>query len=433
MTASGRGGFAALDNCVHCGFCLQACPTFLATGDEADGPRGRIVLMRAFEQGELSADDPGLTGHLDRCLGCRGCEPVCPSGVGYGAGLEAARARLAERRPPPLVARLALVAMTSPVASGIVYTLARTLRATGAPRLLAGWGRWRFAMGMLAATRWSGERGAVATNRSGERGAVEAGSQESSGKDRVRPLPGPRSPVFLFRGCIMQGLFSHVHGATVRTLAVNGCEVVNAPEQVCCGALHAHAGLHRTAQALARANVQAFGAGDEPIVVNSAGCGAQLKAYGALLDGEPAAVRFAARVRDVTEILAERGPARGAPLRLRVAYDAPCHLLHVQKVADPPLAVLGAIPQLDVRLTADSAQCCGSAGLYGLVQPEMSRAVLTPKLTQLLEDPPEVLATGNPGCVMQLGAGLFAAGARADVRHPVELLDASYRAAGFYR
>lgn len=231
----------------------------------------------------------------------------------------------------------------------------------------------------------------------------------------------------------MEGLFSHVHDATIRTLGVNGYAVSEVPGQGCCGALHAHAGLHRTAQAQARRNIAAFGPGEAPIVVNSAGCGAQLKGYGALLDGEPAAVQFAARVRDVTEILAERGPAPGAPLHLRVAYDAPCHLLHVQKVAEPPLAVLRAIPALDVRLTADSAQCCGSAGLYGLLQPELSRAVLTAKLSSLLEDPPDVLATGNPGCVMQLGAGLLAARSRAGARHPVELLDVSYRAAGFYR
>ena len=144
-------------------------------------------------------------------------------------------------------------------------------------------------------------------------------------------------------------------------------------------------------------------------------------------------MRFAARVRDVTEVLAERGPAPGAALQLRVAYDAPCHLLHAQRVAEPPLAVLRAVPGIELRPTADSAQCCGSAGLYGLLQPELSRAVLAPKLARLLEAPPDVLATGNPGCVMQLGAGLRASHARTRVQHPVEVLDSSYRAAGFYR
>jgi glycolate oxidase iron-sulfur subunit len=414
MTPGGRGGFAALDNCVHCGFCLQACPTFLATGDEADGPRGRIALMRALEQGELAAEDPGLRYHLDRCLGCRGCEPVCPSGVGYGAGLEAARQRLSERRTASLLARAALVAMTSPAISGVVYAAARALRASGMPGALAGWGRMRFAMGMLAATKVDGRSAGRAV-------------QESD-----RPPDRPTA-VSLFRGCVMEGLFSHVHDATIRTMAVNGYETREVPGQVCCGALHAHAGLHAAAQAFARANVAAFDAGAEPIVVNSAGCGAQLRAYGTLLDGDPRAARFAARVRDVTEVLAERGPRPGAALGLRVAYDAPCHLLHAQRVAEPPLTVLRAVPGIELRLTADSAQCCGSAGLYGLLQPELSRAVLAPKLARLVEDPPDVLATGNPGCVMQLGAGLRAARARIRVEHPVEVLDASYRAAGFYR
>src|SRR5213593_366770 len=174
---SDRGGFEALDACVHCGFCLQACPTFLATGDEADGPRGRIELMRALEAGELAVDDPAVRIHLDRCLGCRGCEPVCPSGVGYGRGIEAARALLATRRDPAPLARAALWALTTAGASGIVYALARLLRATGIPARLAGWGRFRFAMGMLAATKPGASR-AVVGGRGRER-AVRA----------PRPLP----------------------------------------------------------------------------------------------------------------------------------------------------------------------------------------------------------------------------------------------------
>src|ERR1041384_6251856 len=202
---TGRGGFAALDACVHCGFCLQACPTFLATGDEADGPRGRIELMRAMERGDLSADDPSLILHLDRSLPCPGWGAGCPSAAGYGAALRRLSAAL------------------------------------------------------------------------------------------------------LFRGCVMDGLFSHVHEATIRTLTVNGYDVSEVPGQGCCGALHAHAGLHAAAQEMARINVAAF-PGDAAIVVNSAGCGAMLKDYGRLLPEDPAAARFAARVRDVTELLAERGP-----------------------------------------------------------------------------------------------------------------------------
>ena len=410
-----RGGFEALDTCVHCGFCLQACPTFLATGDEADSPRGRIDLMRALEAGDLASDDPALRLHLDRCLGCRGCEPVCPSGVGYGRGIEAARAVLATRRRPPALARAALWALTTPGTSRIVYALARLLRASGIPGRLAGWGRFRFAMGMLAATTPSDGR--------------TVGRSDGKAHPPRSDSPTVRQSVALFRGCVMDGLFAHVHDATVRTLGVNGWAVREVPGQVCCGALHAHAGLRDEARLLARANVAAFGPGDEPIVVNSAGCGAMLKEYGHLVG----ATSFAARVRDVTELLARGGgPRPGAPVDVQVAYDPPCHLLHAQRIADEPLRVLAAIPVLRIVPLSDAAQCCGSAGLYTLLEPAMSRAVLAPKLASLRAAAPHVVATGNPGCLMQLGAGLAASGLSAGVRHPVELLDESYRAAGYY-
>ncbi|HYU91029.1 MAG TPA: heterodisulfide reductase-related iron-sulfur binding cluster [Gemmatimonadales bacterium] len=408
-----RGGFEGLDSCVHCGFCLQACPTFLATGDESDSPRGRIELMRALETGELAPADPGVALHLDRCLGCRGCEPVCPSGVSYGRGLEAARALLTERRGVSPLVRAALGALTSADVSRVVYAMARLVRATGIPRRLAGWGRVRFAMGMLAATR---------PTRNAKRGTRNTRAAISSAF-RV-----PTSAL-LFRGCVMDGLFSHVHDATIRTLQVNGYAVREVPAQVCCGALHAHAGLRDEARRLARTNVAAFGDDDSPIVVNSAGCGAMLKEYGHLVD---ASAEFVARVRDVSELLAERGPRPGAPLDVTVAYDPPCHLLHAQRIAEPPQRMLAAIPVLRVVSPPDAAQCCGSAGLFTLVEPAMSRAVLAPKLASLAEARPQVVATGNPGCLMQLGAGLAAAGIPAAVRHPVELLDESYKAAGYY-
>jgi len=230
----------------------------------------------------------------------------------------------------------------------------------------------------------------------------------------------------------MEGLFSHVHDATIRTLQVNGYAVREAPAQVCCGALHAHAGLRDEARGLARTNLAAFGDDDTPIVVNSAGCGAMLKEYGHLVDVPEEGQRFAARVRDVSELLAERGPRPGAPLDVTVAYDPPCHLLHAQRIAEPPERMLRAIPVLRVIFMPDAAQCCGSAGLFTLVEPTMSRAVLAPKLASLAEARPQVVATGNPGCLMQLGAGLAAAGVPAAVRHPVELLDESYQAAGYY-
>ena len=429
MTA--RAGFAALDPCVHCGFCLQACPTFLATGDEADSPRGRIELMRALEAGELSPDDAGLTLHLDRCLGCRGCEPVCPSGVGYGQGLAAARALITRRRGLPALERTALGALTGAGVSRVVYALARAFRGTGIPRRLAGWGRLRFAMAMLAATTPpTGDGWARGTAR------ARGGSRDPAPR---APAPGA-STVLLFRGCVMDGLFGHVHAATIRTLAVNGYAVAEAPAQVCCGALHAHAGAQDEARRLARANLAAFGTGHDPIVVNSAGCGAMLKEYAHLLDdtdgsereGEGEGARFAARVKDVTELLAERGPRPGAPIDATVAYDPPCHLLHAQRIAEPPEQVLRAVPVLRVLVLPDAAQCCGSAGLFTLVEPAMSRAVLAPKLASLKEVRPQIVATGNPGCLLQIGAGLAAAGIPARARHPVELLDESYRRAGYY-
>src|SRR3989449_4456824 len=239
--------------------------------------------MRAREAGELGPEDRFLTLHLDRCLGCRGCEPVCPSGVGYGHGLEAAREQIARARGVPPLARAALWALTTPGVSRALYTVARLLRATGVPGRLAGWGRIRFALGMLAATRPAPKA---------ERGTRNIRATASSAF-RV-----PTSAL-LFRGCLMDGLFAHVHAATIRTLEVNGYEVREVAGQVCCGALHAHAGLRDEARRLASANVLAFGEGEEPIVVNSAGCGAILKDYGHLV-GDARAHALAARVRDVT-------------------------------------------------------------------------------------------------------------------------------------
>ncbi len=417
----GRFGFEGLDACVHCGFCLQACPTFLATGDESDSPRGRIELMRGLERGDIAATDPALLYHLDRCLGCRACEPVCPSGVQYGHGLEAARSRITAARGVSRLARLALWTLTTPGVSGAVYWFARLLRATGLPRLLAGWGRFGFAMGMLAATKYDG-KGRYGTVRDGK-------GKRKTPTVSYRPLPS--LTVQIFRGCVMQGLFSHVHDATIRTLGVNGYQAVEVSAQVCCGALHEHAGLADEARALARANVQAFGDGDDPIVVNSAGCGALMKEYGRLL-GDERGVRFAARVKDVTELLAAPSPLPGAPLDLHVAYDPPCHLLHAQGIAVQPLKLFAAIPLLELVPVPGAAECCGSAGLFTLLEPEMSRAVLSAKLERLRDAAPQIVATGNPGCLMQIGAGLAAAGLRARARHPVELLDDAYRAAGRY-
>jgi glycolate oxidase iron-sulfur subunit len=239
--------------------------------------------------------------------------------------------------------------------------------------------------------------------------------------------------VALFRGCVMDGLFDHVHAATRRTLEANGYRVIEVAAQQCCGALHEHAGDRNGARALAAANVAAFAAKPADwIVVNSAGCGALLKTYDHLLEGEGGA--FAPRVRDVAELLAARGPREGSALDLDVYYDAPCHLQHAQHVTAEPLAMLRAVPGLRLHVLPSSDRCCGSAGLYGVLRPGISRAVLDAKIQSFVDAGARsgIVATGNPGCLMQIGAGLLAAGLELRVAHPVELLDLSYERAGFY-
>lgn len=421
--------FTALDGCVHCGFCLPACPTYLVTGDEADSPRGRILLMRALDRGEIPAGDPALLEHLDACLGCRGCEPVCPSGVEYGRGLEAARTLLAEERGLPRKARLVLAVFRRALLWRSLLGGARLLRATGLPRLLAGRSRGRFEMGMLAAT------GDQAVRRPGGQRPLPTARPRPSGPpiegSRGSPLGPDRPTALLFRGCVMDTLFSHIHRATRRVLEANGYRVLEAPGQVCCGALHAHAGDRAGAVALARSNLSALAGKADFIVVNSAGCGAHLRDYGHLLAGD-AARDLAGRVRDVAELLFDAGPRRGGPLPLRVAYDAPCHLQHAQGVHQQVLTLFDAIPGLELQLLPGYDRCCGSAGIYSLLQPAMSRAVLEDKIRTIARATPrpDLVATGNPGCLMQIGAGLRAADLAIPVVHPVELLDWSYGGSG---
>jgi glycolate oxidase iron-sulfur subunit len=391
------------------------------TGDEGHSPRGRIVLMRALERGEMDPNDPALLEHLDACLGCRGCEPACPSGVGYGRGLEAARHQLFEAHGISPLARLTLGVFRHGLVWRPMLALARMFRGTGLPRLLAGSGRFRFGMGMLASTA-----------------EVKTHSPSSPPSESSPSLPSfpsfPSSPsVLLFRGCVMNGLFNHVHKATRRTLEVNGYRVVEAGGQVCCGALHEHAGDLEGARELAATNVAALADQADFIGVNSAGCGALLKDYGRLM-GTDQAARVAAKVRDVSELLAERGPRPGATIDLDVVYDAPCHLQHAQGVHQAPLGLLGAIPGLRLRILPGSDRCCGSAGIYSVLRPRMARAVLAGKIESYAAATPrpQVVVTGNPGCLMQIGAGLRAARLPIEVAHPVELLDLSYDEAGYY-
>lgn len=400
-----------INACVHCGFCLQACPTYLNLEDENDSPRGRIFLMRSLLEGSVKPDDPSVQQHIDQCLGCRACEPVCPSGVPYGQLLEATRATLRESRATPFMARLILFIFARPWLLRPAMFLSRILAATPIPTLLSGVrGRLGFSMAMLASTGRSIERGRYTPQTAGTRGTVA-----------------------ILRGCVMDGLFSATNRATGRVLQVNDYAIAAAPGQQCCGALHAHAGDLESARRLARRNIAAFeGSAADFIAVNAAGCGAIMKEYGHLLqddsDWRGRAAAVASRVRDVSELLAAAGPRAGGDLPVRVTYDAPCHLQHAQRVTAAPLAVLAAIPGLELLPLHDSDQCCGSAGIYNLIEPETSDAVLAPKLANIRATRASWVATGNPGCLMQIGAGLIRADIPARSIHPVDLLDASYAA-----
>jgi len=408
---------SGLDSCVHCGFCLPACPTYLALEDENDSPRGRLLLMGALLDGSVRPDDPAVGTHLDQCLGCRGCETACPSGVPYGQLLEATRESLLPHRPLPIVARVVLGVFANEWALGPALAIARVVRDLGLAALIARLLPDRFAMpfAMLASTARP------------ERPGYEARGD------------GARGTASLLTGCVMEGLFTDVNRATERTLTVNGWTMRPTEDQRCCGALHAHAGDAATARELARENIAAFErSGADVVVINSAGCGAMCREYGHLLADDPAwaarAAVLGAKVRDVHQLLASAGPVdvpgggAGSPATsdtVRVAYDAPCHLQHAQRITEPPLTVLRASGVTLVPL-ADSDQCCGSAGIFNLVRPEVAERVLAPKLARIGESGAEIVATGNPGCLMQIGGGLRLAGSAVQARHPVELLDESY-------
>lgn len=412
---------AGLDACVHCGFCLQACPTYVNLEDENDSPRGRLVLMRRMLDGEIALTDEGAAQHIDRCLGCRACETACPSGVPYGELLEATRATMAPVRGMPLVVRAVLMVFSHHWLLRTVLAAATVFRASGVPRLLARVvpRRIGFPLAMLASSAPRGGEG---------RRRQTAGTTDGSWQG-----VGARGPqVTLLEGCVMSSLFSHVNDATERALSHNGFVGCTTRGQRCCGALHAHAGDLEGARALARENIAAFESNpDALVVVNAAGCGAMLKQYGHLLHDDAQfadrAQRLADRTRDVSELLASVGPRPGTRrLDARVTHDPPCHQMHAQRIVRPPLQLLGAVPGIELIALEDADQCCGSAGIYNLVEPDTSDAVLAPKLARIRESHADTVATGNPGCMMQLGAGLILDGSTAVVRHPVELLAESY-------
>jgi glycolate oxidase iron-sulfur subunit len=314
-----------------------------------------------------------------------------------------------QREKPPLVARIILGLFARPALMRPILAASRLFRATGLPRLLARLpGRVGFGFGMLASTRSPLPPRSYPGAGSGERGTVAT-----------------------LRGCVMEGLFAETNRATERTLACNDYSLTDAPGQGCCGALHAHAGDLEGARTLARRNIAAFEhSGADYIAVNASGCGAMMKEYGHLLVDDPEwAARAAAlseRVRDVSELLAAAGPKPGGALPIRVTYDAPCHMVHAQRIVRPPLQLLESIPGIELVPLVDADQCCGSAGIYNLVQPELAGQVLAPKLANIAGTGAQYVATGNPGCLMHIGSGLLRDGQRARTVHPVELLDASY-------
>lgn len=419
---------AGLDACVHCGFCLQACPTYVNLEDENDSPRGRLVLMRRMLEGSIPLTDEGAAQHIDRCLGCRACETACPSGVPYGDLLEATRATMAPARGLPLIARVILAVFSNHLLLRTALRGARAFRATGLPRVLARLlpRRLAFPMAMLASTAPTGLVGSRSSR------SRTASARPSSSRSAAALHASP-SRVSLLDGCVMSGLFAHVNEATHTALQANGLTPCTTSGQRCCGALHAHAGDLNGARALARANIAAFEQSDAAlVVVNAAGCGAMLKQYGHLLHDDPAwAARAAAlshKTRDVSELLAAAGPVPGdRAVPVRVTHDAPCHQMHAQRIVQPPLAVLQAVPGLELVPLEDTDQCCGSAGIYNLIEPGTSDAVLAPKLQRIHDTRAQIVASGNPGCMMQIGAGLILERSETAVAHPVELLAASYK------
>jgi glycolate oxidase iron-sulfur subunit len=419
-------GFSATDKpeyedysrCVHCGLCSNHCPTYRLWGREADSPRGRIKQMSLVDQGRLELGETFVT-HIDRCLNCRACETACPSGVEYGKLLELARAQIEQKYKRPLAAR---------IARDVVYRrlLPYPQRIALAARLLKFYQR----SGIAAIARTTGilrllglhEREQLMPKIDSEFFFTELG--------KTFPARSPRrARVALFAGCVAQVTFSELNRATVRVLQANGCEVVVPEAQVCCGALAAHAGVRDVARSLARKNQAAFPVEEyDAIITNAAGCGSTLKEYTHLFAGGDAAhaqtEQFTAKVRDVSEFLAELGleaPLRAVPLR--VTYQDSCHLCHGQKVREAPRKLIRAVPGVELVEMQLSEQCCVSAGVYNVTETKASLDLLALKMDYAAQTKAQAIVTANPGCILQLRAGAAMHRTGQEVLHVVELLD----------
>ena len=402
--------------CVHCGLCLPACPAYENAPRESLAPRGQVFNARALLEGRLPASD-GLAEDLYECLACRGCETVCPAGVEVGAIVEGVRGLLGEEQVEPLRVRV-----LKRLALGTVVARPGVLRA---------------AMWLL---RFAGKIGL----RRLVRPVLARVAPKLAARERLLPdvparvhLPvrtaatgETRGTVALFLGCVAPHLRPETSRAAVEALSRNGWEVVIPKGQGCCGALHLHAGLPDLARPLARQNIGAFPDG-APVVTTAAGCGAALSEYEELLGEEGQAARFSGRVTDVSAFLSQNGfepPGAGPRAKpLRVVYDAPCHLFHAQKVREEPIGILRSLPGVELVTVRDPERCCGSAGIYNVTRHDTSMAVLDRKMANIAPARPDLIATGNIGCQLQLAEGTRRAGISAEVAHPVELLADAYR------
>lgn len=405
--------------CVHCGFCLQACPTYLQLGMETDSPRGRIALIDAMTSGR-AAPTKALLGHLDLCLQCRACETACPSGVPFGRIMETARAEAVESGARPFAWRLRIGVMR--------HVLPRRSRLA----VLFGLLRLYQRSPIRERVRGAGVLRRVAPGLA----AAEAAMPEMPARG-FAPPPQPyglTKSVAMLTGCVMPHVYARTHEATVRVLNRLGYRVVFPETQTCCGALNLHGGDRRFARKLARQNIAAFERADvEAIVVNSAGCGSTMKEYGELLAADAVwaarAEGIAAKTRDVLEFVAghEIGPL--GRVAAMVTYQDSCHLVHAQRINRPPRTILEAIPGVELREMPSADRCCGSAGTYSLVQRGMSQRLLDDKMESIEATGATTIATANPGCMMQLEAGLRQRGIDGRVVHVIELLDYAMTAA----
>jgi glycolate oxidase iron-sulfur subunit len=407
-----------LARCVHCGFCLQACPTYVVTSLETESPRGHIQLAKALREGAIEAT-PNVVAHFDLCLQCRACETACPSGVPYGRIIEGARAMVQADTGRPRSWRLRQFALRTLFASPWRLRVAfaglrfyqRNALAPFVRRLLPRRLRQIEQMAPKMPARFFNPP-AVAAN----------------------PAGNVRGAVAMLSGCIMAMTHPQTHEATVRVLARNGFRVLVPKEQGCCGALHVHNGDPEAARPLARRNIDAFlNSGADYIAVNSAGCGSAMKEYGELFAGDPEyaekAQTFVSKCRDITELLDETGfVAPKGRVDATVTYQDSCHLVHAQRVSQAPRNILRAIPGLEFVEMSTPDRCCGSAGIYNITQTEMSRTLLDAKMDDALSTGCDVISTANPGCMLQLDLGVRLRDGTQEVVHVVELLDRAYQA-----